>query len=64
MFFGLENGVTTKGSCSLVLYYDYMKSITKNAQLLSPIGYLDSIYPKSFHNMTTITIHLNYTKEL
>ena len=32
--FGLESGVTTEGSCSLVLYYDDVNSITRNTQLL------------------------------
>ena len=32
--FGLKSGVTTEGSCSLVLYYDHMHGITRNTQLL------------------------------
>ena len=60
--FGLESGVTTEGSCSLVLYYDHINSITRNTQLLYicyfvPIGFLVPIYPRSFHNMTTIAFH-------
>ena len=31
--FGLKSGVTTEGSCSLVLYYDRLKGITRNTQL-------------------------------
>ena len=50
--FGLESGVTTEGLCSLVFYYDHVNSITINKQLLS-------IYPTSFHNITTIAFHLN-----
>ena len=30
--FGLENGVTTEGSSSLVRYYDRINSITRNTQ--------------------------------
>ena len=67
--FGLESGVTTEGSCSVVLYHDHIDSITRNMQLLytwyfAPIGYLNPIYPRSFYNMTTISFHLNYTKGL
>ena len=66
---GLESGMTTEGSYSLALYYDHINSITRNTQLLyicyfAPIGYLVPIYPRSFHNMTTIAFHLNYTKGL
>ena len=60
--------MTTERSCSLVLYFDHINSITKNTQLLYmllcsyDIGYLDPIYPRSVHNMTIIAFHLNYTK--
>ena len=48
--FGLESGVTTDGSSSLVLYDDRINSITRNTQLLyicyfAPIGYLVQINP-------------------
>ena len=61
---GLENGVTTEGSFSLVIYCDYINSITRNTQLIymcyfAPIGYLVPINPRSFHNMTTTAFHLN-----
>ena len=67
--FGLESGMTTEGSSSFVLYYDHINSINKNTKLLyicyfSPIGYLVPINPGSFHGMTTIAFHLNYTKGL
>ena len=63
--FGLESGVTTKGSCSLILYYDPINSISRNTQPLyicyfDPIDYLVPIYPRSCRNMTTIAFHLNY----
>ena len=32
--FGLEGGPTTEGSCSPILYYDHVNSITRNTQLL------------------------------
>ena len=32
--FGLESGVTTEGSCFLVLYFDHVNSKTRNTQLL------------------------------
>ena len=32
--FGLESGVTTEGSCSLVLCCDHINSIATNTQLL------------------------------
>ena len=65
--FRLESGVTTEGSSSLVLYYGHLNSITRHTQLLNifyfaPIGYLVPINPRSFHNITTIAFHLNYTK--
>ena len=67
--FGLESGVTTEGSCSLVLYYDCINSITRNMQPLytryfAPIDYLVPTYPRSCHNMTTIAFHLNHIKRL
>ena len=67
--FGLKSEVTTEGSSSFVLYYDHINSITRNTQLLyicylSRIGYLVPINPRSFHNMTTIAFHVNYTKGL
>ena len=67
--FMLESGVTTKGSSSLVLYYEPINGITGNTQLLyiyyfAFIGYLFPINPRCFHNMTTIAFHLNYTKGL
>ena len=67
--FRLQSGVTTEGSSSLVLYYDHINSITRNTQLLyiyyfAFIGYLFSINPRSFHNLTTIVFHLNYITEL
>ena len=67
--FGLESRVTTEGLSSLVLYYDNINSITRNAQILyilyfAPIGLLVPIYPRSFHSMITIVFYLNYTKEL
>ena len=67
--FGLESGVTAEGSCYLVLYYDHRNSINRNKQSLficyfATIGYLVPIYPRSFHNMTTIALHLNFTKGL
>ena len=67
--FGLENGVTTEGSSSFVLYCDHINSITGNTQLLyichfAPIGDLVPINLSSFHNTTTIAFHLNYTKGL
>ncbi|CAM9224763.1 unnamed protein product, partial [Ascophyllum nodosum] len=62
------SGATTEGSCAFSLYYDHANSITRNTQLLymllAPIGYLDPIYPRSFHNMIIITFHLNYTEGL
>ena len=51
--FGLESGVTIDGSCSLMLHYYRMHSITRNTQLFficyfAPIDYLVPIlYPKS-----------------
>ena len=69
MCFWLESGVTTEGSCSLVLYYDHVNSITRNTQLLYILlcSYRlskDPIYPRSFHNMTTIIVfHLNILKD-
>ena len=65
--FGLESGVTTEGSHFLILCYDDINSTTRNTQLLYisyfiPIGYLVPINPRSFHNMTTIAFHLDYTK--
>ena len=67
--FEFESGVTTEGSSCLVLYYDHINSITRNTQLLyicyfAPNGYPVPINPRSFHNMTTIAFHLNYTKGL
>ena len=32
--FGLGSAMTTEGLCSLVLYYDHIKSITRNTQPL------------------------------
>ena len=32
--FGLESGMTTEGSSSLVLYYDHINSKIRNTQLL------------------------------
>ena len=32
--FGLESAMTTDGLCSLVLYYDHIKSITRKTQPL------------------------------
>ena len=69
MFFGLESGVTTEGWSSLVLYYDHIKSIiTRNTQLLYMLLYSywlpTSDIPEIFHNSTTITFYLNYTKGL
>ena len=61
--YGLESGVTTEGWSSLVLYYDHMNRITRNTQLLYILlcsywlPYSD--IPEIFHNMTTITFHLN-----
>ena len=62
--FKLESEVTTDGSCSFVLYYDHVNGKTRNMQLLSicyfaSVDYLVPIYPRSFHNMTTIAFHLN-----
>ena len=67
--FGLESGVTTEGSSSLVLYYEHISSITRNTRLLyacyfTPIGYLIPINSRSFHHMITIAFHLIYTKGL
>ena len=69
--FGLESGGATEGSCSLVLYYDHINSITRNTQLFhicyfAPIGYLliGPMNPRSFHNMTIIAFYLNYTQGL
>ena len=38
--FGFESGVTTERSCSLVLYYGHINSITRNTQPLYIPGIL------------------------
>ena len=66
--FGLESGVTTEGWASLGLYYDHIKSIIGNTQLLYMLlcSYWlpNSDTPEIFHNSTTIAFYLNYTKGL
>ena len=65
--FGLESGLATKESCSLVLHYDHMDILTRNLKLIyiyyfAPIGYLVPINPRSFQYMATIAFYSNYTK--
>ena len=52
---GFEGGMTTEGSCSLFLYYDHAKIITRNSSYsiccFGPLVYLDPIYPIYFHNI-------------
>ena len=66
--FGLESGVTTEGWSSLALYYDHIKSKTRNTQLLYLLLFSywlpNCDTPEIFHNMTTTAFNLNYTKGL
>ena len=55
--FGLKSGVTTEGPFTLILYYDFINSTTRNMQLLyicyfAPTDYLVPIYPRHFYNYT------------
>ena len=58
IFFWLQSEVTTKGSCSLFLYYDHLDSITRNTQLLCSCWLSRSDIPEIFPERDNHSISL------